>query len=520
MMDKQGIEELNIHLKRIVKTSVIVFIGIFISKILAYTYRIIVARYFGPEIYGLFSLALVILGLFISVSSLGLSEGLLRFIPVYRGRNDQNRIRYFIKLSSKIFLILGIISAALMFLLSEFISINIFHNELLIPFIQIFSILIPISLLLNLFLSIIRAYEKISAYSFIFNILQNIAKLLAIILLIFIGIKSNAVIFSYIIAIAIMLIASYLYCRYKLVEVFGKYILNGKAKSLARKELFSYSIPLMFAAVTTLLFYWVDSLSIGYFKTAADVGFYNVAVPIAMLFYLTPEIFMQLFFPLINKEYSKGNTKLINDLSKQIGKWIFIINLPALIIMLFFPGVIINILFGKEYLVAETALRILAVGAFFNSLSTISYNLVSMAGKSKLLLSNIISFSILNLILNIILVPKYGINGAAIATSISYLLMSIVLFAESKKFVSILPLKRKMTAVLLASIIPTAILFFLQSIIEINLFTLIALGLSFFIFYVLIIFLIKGFDERDIMIMKSAIKKLTGKDLTLNYFRE
>ena len=66
--DKQGVE-IDRGLKLIVKSSMIVFIGLFLSKLLTYIYKIIIARYYGPEVYGIFSLAFMIVTLFVAFSS-------------------------------------------------------------------------------------------------------------------------------------------------------------------------------------------------------------------------------------------------------------------------------------------------------------------------------------------------------------------------------------------------------------------------------------------------------------------
>ena len=72
-------------LKKIVKGSSIVFIGIFISKFLAYVYRLLIARV-GPEQYGLFSIALGLTGILVTISVLGLNLGLMRYIPFFKGK--------------------------------------------------------------------------------------------------------------------------------------------------------------------------------------------------------------------------------------------------------------------------------------------------------------------------------------------------------------------------------------------------------------------------------------------------
>ncbi|MCK5043466.1 flippase [Candidatus Pacearchaeota archaeon] len=510
-MAEEKEKDLDKFLKLIAKSSVIVFVSLILSKIFTYAYRIIIARSFGPEVYGLFSLAIMILGWFIAFSSLGLSEGLLRYVALYRGEKKTNKIRFILKTSITIIFFSTIISAIILFLLSEFISINLFHNPSLIIFLKIFSILIPLGVFSNIFLSVIRAYEKINWHAFILNILQNAIKLITLGILIILGFKTNAVIFSYFLGVLIVLIASYLVCRYKIPEIFEKYTLQKKIQKNITKELFSYSWPVLFLGLLGGILYSADSFVLGYFKSTLEVGFYNAAVPIALLLSIAPQLFTRLFFPLITREYSRRNIKIIKGLSQQVGKWIFILNFPFFIIMVFFPGVLINILFGKEYLIAENALRILAIGAFFSSLATISSNLILMMGKTKIFLINLISVFIFNITLNIILIPKYGLNGAAFSTMLSGIILSFVLLFQAHYYTSIWPLRRKMLRIFIVTLIPIALLRGIKQFIVINNLSLILMGLFFFLSYVLLIFLTGCLDKNDFMILRNIKKKIIRK---------
>ena len=78
-----------------------------------------------------------------------------------------------------------------MFLLSNFIAINFFHNESLIIYLQLFSIAVPISVLASIYLSILRSFEEISWHSFIFNIAQNVLKIAFLGLFVILSIGSN-----------------------------------------------------------------------------------------------------------------------------------------------------------------------------------------------------------------------------------------------------------------------------------------------------------------------------------------
>ena len=508
----------NNSLRLLAKSSVIVFIAILLSKLLSYSYRIIIARHMGPEMYGVFSLAFIIVGWIIAFSSLGLADGVLRYISLYRGEKQVEKIRYIFRKSIWISFALGLFFGVVLFLSAEFISINLFQSEELAIFLRCFSILIPVSLVLNIYLEAIRAYEKIGWYVFIYNVLQNAIKVIFLIVLILLALESEAIIFSYILGIISMLIVAYLICKYKLSEIFIKEKLNQNVKKEILKDLFSYSWPLLFFGIIANIFYNIDSFSVGYFKTVKEVGFYNAAVPIAILLRMAQELFAQLFFPMIIKEYAQKKFEVIKQLSQQIGKWIFIINLPVLILMVLFPGTIINILFGAEYLVAENALRFLAGGAFIYSLFMISNNLIIMMGKSKIILMDIIIACIVNLALNFILVPmpkiifienELGINGAAIATLLSLILLNLLFMIQARKYLRIIPLKRKIVRVFLVSLIPTALLLLMKSQIDVtNIINVGLLGVFFILSYFLLIFLSGCLDKNDMLIIKSIKKKI------------
>jgi O-antigen/teichoic acid export membrane protein len=248
---------------------------------------------------------------------------------------------------------------------------------------------------------------------------------------------------------------------------------------------------------------------IGYFMTVKDVGIYNAAVPIALLLNVAPEIFMQLFFPLVTKEYFKKNYSLVRELSKQVGKWIFIITLPVFVLIFLFPGAFINIIFGQEYLPATNALRFLSIGALFTTVFTISNRLISMKGKSKLILYDIIIATIINIFLNFILVPKYGITGASFATMTSLIFLNLLFFIQAKKYLDIIPIRRAMIKITIVSIIPAIVIFIARNFIsQINIFWLITLFLAFSIMYIGLLFITRCFDDYDKMIIAHLKSKI------------
>jgi O-antigen/teichoic acid export membrane protein len=510
-------KDLDTSLKLLVRTSLIVFIGLIFSKVLGYIYRIIIARHFGPEVYGMFSLALTITGFFTAIAAIGYSAGLSRYIPLLRGKNDFDAIRYIYKKTLRSYTLCGIVAAIILFFTSRIIALDIFHNESLVGPLKIMATGVLFIMLTDIYIVAIRAFEEIGWYSFLYNILQNILRVLVLFSLIYLGLTSgvNTVVLSFISSAIITLIASYFVSRYKIKELFK--IHTMKDYSAIDREFFNYSWPIMFFGIVSTIFYWIDTFSIGFYKSALQVGWYNAAVPIAMLISFIPELFMQLFFPMITREYSNRNYKLIEQLSKQVTKWIFMFTLPIFILIFLFPGAALNILFGENYIVAQDALRLLLLGSFVSTIFVVSNNLISMLGKSKIILMNMTIAAILNFVLNMFLVPannlfgfdnSNGLLGASFSTLLSVLVLNLLFLIQTKKYLFFIPLKRKMITIFLISIIPTVLLFYIRKVIPLTIISITIISVTFFIIYFFLILISKSFDENDWMIIRSSVRKL------------
>ena len=515
---KNNKEDIEKNLKLMAKTSIFVFIFLIISKFLTYIYKVVIARYFGPDVYGLYSIASMAAGLLVAFSSLGLSEGMLRFVALYRGRSQNEKISYMFRFSMRILIISGILAGLFLFFFADIIAVNIFHSINLIFYLKVFSISVPVAVISYAILSVVRAYEEINWYLFISSVARNLFEVISLIVLIFIGLKDRAVAFSYTLGFIGMLILSYRIYKYKISYTLKKDILSKKERREVFSELLKYSMPLIFSSFIFMLMGWTDSLAIGYFKSSIEVGFYNAALPIAMLLTFAPELFIKLFFPLINKEYSKNNLELIRELSKQVSKWIFLLNLPLFLVLIILPEASLNFIFGANYIPAANALRILAVGYFISSgIGSISLRLITMTGRSKVILVNTTIVAVLNILLNFLLVPmekigfidnSSGLAGAALATLFSLAVMAIVLIYQSRYFLSIIPLRRSVLRLVIVSIIPTIILLYIKNSIHMNKIIFVLVSFFFLLLYLFLALIMKGFDRNDWIVINSVKNKL------------
>jgi len=204
-----------------------------------------------------------------------------------------------------------------------------------------------------------------------------------------------------------------------------------------------------------------------------------------------------LFMPVITGLYSKKKTKEIRKLSVIITKWIFLLNLPLVLFILFFSKQLLGVAFGSEYVVGSFALSILVFGYLISSLTHTYSSLLSMIKKTKSIMYVILVSTLVNIILNYILIPKIGIVGGAIATTSSWFVTFLLFQVITYKFVKIQPLRFNIVKVILISLI---LGFFGIVFNMFNLYSFLSLilfGLLFFGIYVILILIFRILDEDD-----------------------
>jgi len=159
-------EIVNQSLQKIAKGTGIIFIGTIIGMLLGFIGRIIIVRFTTQTEYGIYSLALVIISIFVTISTLGLSEGSTRYIAYFRGKNEEGKVRGVISSSLKIAIIASISLSAISFFASDFISTSIFHAPELSTPLKIFSIAIPFTVLITVFIAIFRGFNMVDEVHF------------------------------------------------------------------------------------------------------------------------------------------------------------------------------------------------------------------------------------------------------------------------------------------------------------------------------------------------------------------
>lgn len=506
-------EEIKINVNKVAKGVMIFFLGTIISKIFSYFYRIVVARYLGPEAYGILALGLGILGIASILAVFGLPTGVLRFVSFYKGKEDKEKMRGVILSSLKIGIPISIFMMILLILLRDYISLNIFNTPGLSTILFIFALLIPFVVIGSNLEYVVQAIQQVKYNVFIRQISENGLQLFLAILLITIGFGVNGAALAYALALVSSAIFFFLVLEKKLK------IINQKAQSKeVSKELLSYSWPLIFSSLFSSVNLWIDSTFIGYFKGATQVGLYNAALPTSTLLTMVPGAVILMFMPIITSLYSKGENNEIKKLYNSVTKWIFLFNLPLMLILCIFSKEILVILFGGVYQQAYTSLILLSVGYFVLSFGLTSQYVLRMLSKTKLLLLNTAIVLAINVLLNILLIPRFGISGAAASVAITLIIHQIIIVIEAHKFLGVQPYSFKYINMLLSAAVIFIPLFYIKEIIHIEAILLIFVIILSYILYLILAIIFRSLGTSDKYVIDALQKKFSINLSFLNRF--
>jgi len=422
------------YTKFAVKGAAIVFFVSILAAFLGYIVRFLLAKNLSLEEFGLFYSVFAFLGLLGVFKTLGFDRSLIKFIPEFKHKNNYNLIKSSIIYVSIIQLITNSVILLLIYLFSNYLSVHFFHNEQAGFVLKLMAIAFFIDSFVFVLKFAFQGFQKMMLFA---NI--DLVRMALITIIILIGFRLNYSILSPIVAyIATPVILMLIFAPILLKKVFpeftdSKFVLG---KSLFKK-IYKYSIFVMATSAGGTILGYTDSIVLTYFSGLKSVGLYNVALPTARVLTFFPMAIMGILIPLTSELWVKKQKVLLNAGIELLYKYSIIVITPLALVMISFAELLITVLFGKEYVLAGNALRILSIGMIFATLYTINYSFFSGIGKPQLNSKIVYSAAIFNLISNIILIPLIGIIGAAITTTLGYMIMTIFGFTKIRDFIGI-----------------------------------------------------------------------------------
>lgn len=394
-----------------------------LSALASYVFLYFIARRYGADGVGIFSTGWTILMISAVFGKMGFDSSIVRFISESAALHSYSRLRKIYRKSLKITLISTIVVAVVLFGFSEFFTSKFFDTISSPRMMYLIAIaVIPYSLM-SFNAESLKGLKRITAYSLHQNISIYFGGMLILMILSCFTPSVIAIWWSLLIIFILLMITSGFTFRY-----FLKFLPNRDSHYSRPvpgiKQIIRITLPMMLSNSLFLLMNWTDVLMLAYIQGDDQVGIYNTALKIAALNSLVLIAVNSIAMPKYSELYNQNKLRF-KQLAKAVSFISFFVSLPVFLMIVIFPTTILG-LFGEAFTEGSQAMIVLSVGQLFATISGSTINLLNMTGKEKSTMYILITSVIVNFFLNFILIPLFGLNGAAYATASSTVLWNLL----------------------------------------------------------------------------------------------
>jgi len=471
------------------KQGSITFLGNIGNKILGFVFLAIVTRLVSPSTFGVYSLGLSIILFVKGFSNLNLHRSVDYFVPQYLSGSEYGKAK-----STVLFVIvIGLLSttvAAVLVVAGRRVLAEIFSEPLLIDILPLLCLVLPISAVFSSVNVLFNSIKQLKYTVYTQKLALPISKLVITVCFIYSGFSLFGLVGGYVFSFVVAtVIGSVLALRNV------DWVLGTDRRSVARKDILSYSLPLAFVGVIYATVGQIDYFVIGYFTVAESVGRYRVAFALSGNLLIFISSLTPIFKPMIVEK--KHDIAVLRSRYQLATRWIVIATLPAAITLAVAPKAYILTLFTREYTTASTVVIVLSVGYLINALAGPEGMFIEGLGHSKLTLLNTIFLITTNSILDILLVPRIGIVGAGIGTAGAYTVTVLLGVGEIYYLKGIHPFSKNLFKALIAGVPAVTIGTVFSYHISNSQIIAIVLPVIILTSYLLSLVLLKGFTNED-----------------------
>lgn len=409
----------DVHARELLSGGAASFLFKIIGLITGYAFTLFVTRQYGAYTMGIYALSFTILNMLSIFGKVGLDTTLVKYISdlVGRGRAQAARVAY-IKAITIMVPLCMLISIGLYFL-SPLIAHHIFHKEYLTPYLKMVAIaLLPFSFkAINE--SVMRGLKRIAAFAFFQYVSMSTVSLFVLVTYVFLLGMDGDPVKALVIGAFILSGITLLYIQRSSRSLKADEPQDmGTTDILNYRAMLGYSVPLLFGSAMVFITAWTDTIMLGIMSGSVELGVYSVAMRVAPLVSIAMISLNNIAGPQIAAFYGKRDMEGMRRSIQRAAKYSFWSAVPVFAVLIIFPSFILG-LFGSEFHAATLALRLLLIGQLISTATGPVGQALQMTGKQKSFQYLALVSMILNIILNALLIPRYGINGAAFASMCS-----------------------------------------------------------------------------------------------------
>jgi stage V sporulation protein B len=483
--------------------------GNLIFRVGGYVYRFLMAALLGPSSYGILGLIIPLQGIFQVLAAGGLPPAIAKYVSQYSALDQKDLARQTIYTSLKMMTFLGLLFGLVMvFFAAPYLALEFFHKpEALLP-LQAVGLITPFSVIVGAFRGAFQGVYKME-YILYTRAVEQVFMILFATALVIIGLSAFGAVIGSVLGFAASAIVSIIIFKKYMWKYIPKPSENFKFSlneefNLA-KQLVFFSIPVTVTALAEMGIYSICTIIMGKFLISSAIGYYTAADPVARLPLVISISIATTILPASSEAFSTKNQKLLHQYVSQAFKYGMLFVIPMCVsIALFSKTIMATVYFtNSDYVFGSSALSILVLGMTFYSVFAISASIIQGIGNPRIPMYVLLVGTILTIILAWFLIPMFGIEGGALATTLASFAMMIPILLITFKLTKVSIPLTFFGKLIFASLIMGVVILILP---QTSLGLVLGIILCPIVYLITLVFL-KTFDNNDI----SAFKSISGK---------
>ncbi|MGZ4851487.1 MAG: flippase [Candidatus Bathyarchaeia archaeon] len=472
--------------KTVGKNILVLFVSQIASMGFGFFYLILSARYLGPELFGLLTFALAFTGILGLLLDLGLNNLAVREVS-----RDKSRANKYISNITFIKLIMG----AITFGLAAVAVHSLGYTGETIAVVYLLTLSTVFAAVTASFYVIFQSFERME-YQSVAGILSSLLMLTGAIILISRG--AGVVAFA-----ATSLITSALVLGYSFFVYVRKFqLFKAEADLNFWWPTIRQALPFGLSSVFVTIYFWIDSLMLSLIQGNQAVGFYNAGYRLVFSLLFIPSVFSTAVFPAMSRFYISSRDAL-QLMWKEFLRFMLILSIPIAVGTTLLAGRIVALIFGEGYAPSVAVLQLLIWSLVFIFANATFVRLFESANKQIVVTKITGLMVIINVAINLVLIPKFSYVGASFAILITEFIALVILFFLAERSLYVLK-KTELANIVLKIVGASAIMGLFIAYFQT--FNLLLVVVSAALLYFGILYLVKGIEKADIVLMKSILR--------------
>ncbi len=401
---------------------------------LAFLLTYVVTQFVPVREVGFLAIGMTVVGLALIPAILGLETGVVRFVALGAATDDERAARASAQVALGVVALTSVALAAFVWWTAPALADNFFQKPEAAELLRILSLSIPGIALTRVTIGAIQGFGMMSHAAWLGPIRAGSNLALAGLLLALgfgvQGVAAAAVAAAY---VAFAFALALLVRTHSLV-----FVPTTGAWPVAR--MLRFSLP---QTLSVMLFWgvlWTDTVLLGRFGTAVEVGIYAVATRLLMPASAISTAVGQMFSPRIAAEDARGDRATLSRMLKRVTYWNTSVSIPIFLTLALIPGPLLS-LFGETYSLGAATLAILAIGQLLDTAAGPLGQVINMSGRPHINMMNNAAVAGLNVVACLVLIPRYGMEGAAVSFAFSLALVNAIKLAQVRILFGIYPFR-------------------------------------------------------------------------------